>query len=74
MYKYIVTRLLLMIPTLIGAGILVFLLMRLVPGDICLIKMGETAAPTEEELALTYPPGYRGDPEAEGDRRPGTDT
>jgi putative phosphoserine phosphatase/1-acylglycerol-3-phosphate O-acyltransferase len=30
--------------------------------------------PTEEELALTYPPGYRGDPSAESDRRPGTDT
>jgi putative phosphoserine phosphatase/1-acylglycerol-3-phosphate O-acyltransferase len=30
--------------------------------------------PTPEELALTYPPGYHGDPEAELDRRPGTDT
>jgi putative phosphoserine phosphatase / 1-acylglycerol-3-phosphate O-acyltransferase len=30
--------------------------------------------PTENELALTYPPGYRGDPSAESDRRPGTDT
>jgi len=30
--------------------------------------------PTPEELALTYPPGYHGDPEAERDRRPGTDT
>ncbi len=30
--------------------------------------------PTPEELALTYPPGYRGDPEAEVVRRPGTDT
>ena len=29
---------------------------------------------TPEELALTYPPGYHGDPEAELDRRPGTDT
>ena len=29
--------------------------------------------PTPEELALTYPPGYRGDPESESDRRPGTD-
>jgi putative phosphoserine phosphatase/1-acylglycerol-3-phosphate O-acyltransferase len=29
--------------------------------------------PTPEELALTYPPGYKGDPEAEADRRPGTD-
>ena len=29
---------------------------------------------TPEELALTYPPGYSGDPEAEANRRPGTDT
>jgi putative phosphoserine phosphatase/1-acylglycerol-3-phosphate O-acyltransferase len=30
--------------------------------------------PTEEELAATFPPGYRGDPSAESTRRPGTDT
>ena len=30
--------------------------------------------PTAEELVLTYPPGYKGDPAAEVDRRPGTDT
>jgi putative phosphoserine phosphatase/1-acylglycerol-3-phosphate O-acyltransferase len=30
--------------------------------------------PTPEELARTYPPGYKGDPQGEGDRRPGTDT
>ena len=29
--------------------------------------------PTSEELAATYPPGYRGDPERESERRPGTD-
>lgn len=29
--------------------------------------------PTPEELRLTFPPGYAGDPEAEDDRRPGTD-
>jgi putative phosphoserine phosphatase/1-acylglycerol-3-phosphate O-acyltransferase len=29
--------------------------------------------PTAEELALTYPPGYRGDPENETKRRPGRD-
>ena len=31
-------------------------------------------APTEEELLLTFPPGYTGDPTAEADRRPGSDT
>ncbi|MFT4988829.1 MAG: putative phosphoserine phosphatase/1-acylglycerol-3-phosphate O-acyltransferase [Acidimicrobiales bacterium] len=30
--------------------------------------------PTAEELARTYPPGYKGDPKAEAGRRPGTDT
>jgi putative phosphoserine phosphatase / 1-acylglycerol-3-phosphate O-acyltransferase len=30
--------------------------------------------PTPEELALTYPHGYKGDPEKELARRPGTDT
>jgi len=29
--------------------------------------------PTREELARTFPPGYRGDPNAESTRRPGTD-
>ncbi len=29
--------------------------------------------PTAAELALTYPPGYHGAPELEGERRPGTD-
>lgn len=33
----------------------------------------ERREPTPEELAATYPPGYRGDPDAEIDRRPGTD-
>ena len=30
--------------------------------------------PTEEQLARTYPPGYRGDAAKEAARRPGTDT
>jgi peptide/nickel transport system permease protein len=40
MYRYIIKRILLVIPTLIGAAALVFCLMRLVPGDICLIRLG----------------------------------
>ena len=34
----------------------------------------ERHEPTEEELARTYPPGYKGDPSREAERRPGTDT
>jgi putative phosphoserine phosphatase/1-acylglycerol-3-phosphate O-acyltransferase len=30
-------------------------------------------APTPEELARTYPPGYQGDPDGEHERRPGSD-
>ncbi len=33
----------------------------------------EAHTPTEAELAATYPPGYKGDPVAESERRPGTD-
>jgi putative phosphoserine phosphatase/1-acylglycerol-3-phosphate O-acyltransferase len=33
-----------------------------------------TRTPSEEELARTYPPGYRGDPTGERARRPGHDT
>ena len=40
MYRYIVKRLLLAIPTLAGAAALVFVLMRLIPGDVCVIRLG----------------------------------
>ena len=39
MHKYLLKRLLLIPPTLFGAAILVFGLMRLVPGDVCLVKL-----------------------------------
>jgi peptide/nickel transport system permease protein len=40
MYRYIVKRLLLAVPTLAGAATLVFILMRLIPGDVCVIRLG----------------------------------
>ena len=40
MSQYIAKRLLLMIPTLLGAAMLVFLLMSIVPGDIALLIIG----------------------------------
>src|SRR5258708_21822154 len=40
MHRYVVSRILLMFPTLIGAAALVFILMRLVPGDIGLVRLG----------------------------------
>ena len=39
MYRYIVNRVLLVIPTLVGAAALVFVLMRLIPGDICVVRL-----------------------------------
>ncbi len=38
MTKYILKRFLLIVPTILGAGVLVFFLMRVIPGDVCLIK------------------------------------
>ena len=40
MHRYILNRLLLSIPTLVGAAALVFALMRLIPGDICVVRLG----------------------------------
>src|SRR6202046_148182 len=40
MHRYLVSRILLMFPTLLGAAALVFILMRLIPGDICLVRLG----------------------------------
>ena len=42
MRKYVVGRLLLFVPTLLGASILIFVLMRLVPGDIAEILVYQT--------------------------------
>ena len=44
MYRYIVNRVLLMVPTLVGAAALVFVLMRLIPGDICMVRLGSGGA------------------------------
>lgn len=49
MSKYILKRLALMIPTLIGAGILVFFLMRLIPGDVCELRFAGTGLYVDQE-------------------------
>ena len=48
MYRYIIKRLLLVIPTLVGAAALVFLLMRLIPGDICVVRLGSGGGTFDE--------------------------
>jgi peptide/nickel transport system permease protein len=53
MTKYIVKRLLLMIPTLIGVATLIFFLMRVVPGDIVELRFsGESSAVSKETLDI----------------------
>jgi peptide/nickel transport system permease protein len=44
MYKYTIKRVLLMIPTLIGAAMLVFTLLRLIPGDVCMLRLAGEGA------------------------------
>ena len=52
MYEYIVKRVLLVFPTLFGAAIFVFFLLRLIPGDVCELRMaGEGSFVDEEALA-----------------------
>src|SRR5438270_12110231 len=55
MYRYIISRILLVFPTLIGAAALVFLLMRLDPGDICLVRLGSGGSSlTQASLASCH--------------------
>ncbi len=49
MYQYIAKRILLMIPTLFGAAVLVFFLLRLIPGDVCELRMAGTGGYFDEE-------------------------
>jgi peptide/nickel transport system permease protein len=50
-FRYIVKRLLLMIPTLIGVAVLIFFLMRVVPGDIVELRFsGESSFASKENL------------------------
>src|SRR5260370_821451 len=44
MHRYLMRRILLVVPTLVGAAALVFLLMRLIPGDICAVRLGGSRA------------------------------
>ncbi|MEQ8506127.1 MAG: ABC transporter permease [Rhodospirillales bacterium] len=53
MGKYIFKRTLLMIPTLFGAAVLVFLLLRMSPGDICAVRyLGSGLAVAQEQIDL----------------------
>ena len=53
MRRYIVIRLLLMLPTLLGVAVLVFLLMRVIPGDIVELKYAGVGAYVSKETLAT---------------------
>jgi peptide/nickel transport system permease protein len=63
LHKYIVKRLLLMLPTLLGAAILVFFLLRAIPGDVCEVRLAGSGLYVDEaeielcreKLGLTKP-------------------
>ena len=52
MPTYILRRILLMIPTLLGAVTLIFLLMRLLPGDVALYMLGSGESTEVNKVAL----------------------
>ena len=49
MWQYIVKRLLLMIPTVVGAAFVIFFLLRALPGDVCELKLGGEGAYYDEK-------------------------
>jgi len=53
MYKYIAKRLMLMIPTLFGAAVLVFVLLRAIPGDVCEVRMAGSGQYFDQEAIDT---------------------
>jgi peptide/nickel transport system permease protein len=48
LHKYIAKRLLLMLPTLVGAAILVFFLLRAIPGDVCEVRLAGSGLYVDE--------------------------
>lgn len=60
MYKYVIKRLLMMIPVVIGVSLIVFFLMYITPGDPATIILGDTATDADisllrEQLGLNKP-------------------
>lgn len=53
MYRYLIRRFLLMIPTLFFVSVIVFVLMRMIPGDVVVMKLvGEGAEVSDEEIEI----------------------
>jgi len=52
MLGYVVRRLLLVVPTLAGVAVAVFFLIRVMPGDVVIVKLRADGAPISEETVL----------------------
>jgi peptide/nickel transport system permease protein len=50
MYRYIIKRILLMIPTLFGVALITFVLLRMVPGDIVQLKLAGDGGRVDESV------------------------
>ncbi len=53
MFKYTIKRVLLMVPTLFGAACLVFFLLRMIPGDVCELRMAGEGGYVDEDAIKT---------------------
>ena len=51
MQRYIAGRLLLLVPTLFGVSVIIFVIMRLLPGDVALVALGGGQGVSEEQIA-----------------------
>lgn len=51
MQRYIAGRILLVIPTLFGVSLIIFVIMRLLPGDVAVIALGGGQGVSEEQIA-----------------------
>ena len=53
MLRYTISRVLLMIPTLLGVAVLVFFMLRVVPGDVVEVKLrGDGGSVSQETIEL----------------------
>lgn len=54
MYRYIIKRLLLMIPVVLGVSFMIYFIMDLAPGNIVTVTLGDEASISKEEIAALY--------------------
>ena len=52
MSRYLLRRLVLLVPTLLGVSIIVFVLVRLLPGDAVALQLQDARASAADEAAL----------------------